>query len=105
MMKSKDDKTRLAMSATFIVLSTAYAVVLVTGILTISLSLTAWANDTSFVEYYQYVFPRLRGGTPGVRIPASGYVVFVMYIAAAASVAIHARKRIEDAWAHRRHAR
>jgi hypothetical protein len=96
---------RPALSATFIALSTAYAVVVATGVLTISLSLTAWVNHTSFVEYYQYVFPRLRGGTAGVQIPTSGYVAFVMYIGIASSVAVHARKRIQGAWSHRHHGR
>jgi len=104
MIRQTGDGTRLAASAAFMMLSAGYAIVVATGILTISLSVTAWASGTSFVEYYQYVFPRLRGTAPATRIPAFGYVVFVMYIGVAASVAIHARKRIE-AWARRRHAR
>ncbi len=103
----KLDRKRMhpGLSATFTVLGTAYAVVLATGILTISLSLTAWANNTSFVEYYQYVFPRFRGTSIGVRIPTFGYVAFVMYVGIAASVAVRARKRIESAWVHRHHIR
>lgn len=101
-MKRDRESMRPAMSATFIVLSTAYAVVIATGVLTITLSLTAWANGTSFVEYYQYVFPRLRGANSAVRIPTFGYIAFVIYIGMAASVAVHARKWIEDAWTQRR---
>ncbi|HYC60694.1 MAG TPA: hypothetical protein VEK79_14105 [Thermoanaerobaculia bacterium] len=96
---------RPALSAAFIALSTAYAVVVATGVLTITLCLTAWMNDTSFVEYYQYVFPRFRGRTAGVHIPAFGYVAFVMYVSVAASVAVQARKSIEGAWAKRHHTR
>jgi len=84
-------------------ISVAYAVVMSTGLLMIVLSLIAFVNGTSFVEYYQSVFPRFRGGAAQVHIPLFGYVAFVMYIIVAASVAVHARKRIE-AW-QRRHAR
>lgn len=104
-MKRQDETTRPMMSAVFIALSAFYATAVATGTLTICLSLIAWANGTSFVEYYQYVFPRLRGGTPGIHIPPFGYVAFMLYISMAALVAIHSRKRIADAWSHRRHMR
>lgn len=103
-MKPNRESMRPVLSAVFIALSSAYAVVVATGVLTISLSLTAWVNDTSFVEYYQYVFPRFRGGTAGAHIPAFGYVAFVMYIGIAASVAVQTRKRIQGAWSQRHHA-
>jgi hypothetical protein len=93
-----------ALSATFIVLSTVYAVVVATGALTIVLCLTAWAHHTSFVEYYQYVFPRFRGGAGVTRIPTFGYGAFLAYIVTATSVAVYARRWIERAWVHRRRA-
>jgi hypothetical protein len=79
-----------------------YAVVVATGILTITLTIIAWANGTSFVEYYQYIFPRLRGGTATVRIPPLGYAAFVLYVSVAALLAIHARRWLAAAWTHRR---
>jgi hypothetical protein len=81
--------------------SVAYAVVVATGALTVTLGLIAFVNDTSFVEYYQYMFPRFRGGATHVQIPALGYVAFVIYTGLAAAIASHTRKRI-DAW-QRRH--
>jgi hypothetical protein len=104
-MKRQDEITRPVMSAVFIVLSAFYATTVATGTLTICLSIIAWVNGTSFVEYYQYVFPRLRGATPGIHIPAFGYVAFMLYIGVATLVAIHTRKRIAGAWSHRRHMR
>jgi hypothetical protein len=104
-MKRQDGTTRPVMSAVFIMLSAFLATVVATGTLTICLSVFAWANGTSFVEYYQYVFPRLRGGTPGIHIPTFGYVAFMLYVGMAALVAIHTRKWIAGAWSHRRHMR
>jgi hypothetical protein len=104
-MKQEDKITRPVMSAVFIVLSALYATAVATGALTICLSVIARVNGTSFVEYYQYVFPRLRGGTPGIHIPLFAYVAFMLYIGVAALVAIHSRKRIAGAWSHRRHMR
>lgn len=104
-MKRQDGTTPPAISAVFIVFSAFYATAVATGTLTICLSFIAWAKGTSFVEYYQYVFPRLRGGTPGIHIPALGYVAFVLYIGVAALVAIHSRKRMAGAWSHRHHLR
>ena len=72
-----------------------------TGILTITLGVVAFANDTSFVEYYQYIFPRFRGGAPQAHMPVLGYLTFVVYVGVAAAIAVHARKRI-DGW-QRRH--
>jgi hypothetical protein len=91
----------MKISAMSTAISVAYAVVMATGLLTITLGLIAFVNDTSFVEYYQYVFPRFRGGKPPIRIPVFAYAWFVMYIAVAATIAVHARKRI-DAWHRRR---
>lgn len=102
-MKPQDEITRPVMSAVFIVFSAFYATAVATGALTICLSVFAWAKGTSFVEYYQYVFPRLRGGTAGVHIPALGYVAFMLYIGVAAVVAIHSRRRMAGAWSQRRH--
>ena len=104
-MKRQYKTTRPLMSAVFIVLSAFHATAIASGTLTICLSVFAWANGTSFVEYYQYVFPRLRGGTPGIHIPTSAYIAFVVYIGVAALVAIHTRKWIAGAWSHRRHMR
>jgi len=101
MSKRKSEGTPITASAAFTMLSAGYAVVVATGLLTISLGVTAWIHGTSFVEYYQYVFPRLRGPAAGARIPAFGYVVFVTYIGVASAIAIHARRRIE-AWTRRR---
>lgn len=101
-MKPNRESIPAALSATFLLLSAIYAVVVATGLLTISLSFAAWVNDTSFVEYYAYVFPHLRGGTAGVHIPTFGYVTFVVYVTIAASVAVHTRRRFEGAWTHRR---
>lgn len=77
------------------VLSVGYATIVATGLLTITLATVALINDTSFVEYYEYIFPRFRGGLQLTRIPAWGYVVFVLYTGAAATIAAHARKRFE----------
>jgi hypothetical protein len=81
--------------------SVGYAVVVATGALTVTLSVIAFVNNTSFVEYYQYVFPRFRGGATPVTIPMLGYLAFIIYTGVAATVAVHTRKRI-DAW-QRRH--
>lgn len=101
-MERKLEKLQTLRTMTFILFSSVYAIVIAMGTLTIALSLTAWANHTSFVEYYQFVFPHYRGTSPGTRIPTAGYAAFLMYIAVAASVAIHARKRFERAWTQRR---
>jgi|GEM_PF-3058796 len=100
-MKRLDERTHPALTATFTVASSVYAVVVATGILTITLSVIAWANGTSFVEYYQYIFPRLRGGIATLRIPLLGYAAFALYVTVAALLAIHARKRLH-AWSHQR---
>ncbi len=100
-MKQQEQNTRPAMSAVFIVISAFCATAFATGALTICLSVIALANRTNFVEYYQYVFPRMRGVTPGMQIPAFGYVTFVLYIGVATLVAIHARKWIAGVWSHR----
>jgi hypothetical protein len=104
-MKHQDERARPALAAMFTVFSSAYAVVVATGILTITLGVIAWANDTSFVEYYQYVFPRFRGRSGYVPTPPLGYMAFVMYVAVAALVAIHARKHLKASWSHRRNPR
>jgi predicted permease len=101
-MERKVETLQTLRTTTFIVFSSVYAIVIAMGTLTIALSLTAWANGTNFVEYYQYVFPHFRGTSPGMQIPPFGYAAFLMYIAVAASVAIHARKRFERAWIQRR---
>ena len=75
--------------------SVAYATVMATGLLTITLGVVALINHTSFVEYYEYVFPRFRGGMQPTHIPSWGYVVFVLYTGIAAIIATQARKRIE----------
>lgn len=85
-------------SLVLILLSAAFAVVFATGLLTIALSLAALINGSNVVEYYEYVFPRFRGGSPAVHIPTFGYVIFVAYVGLAASVAIRARRRIAEAW-------
>ena len=103
-MKRLNERTHPALTVTFTVASSVYAVVVATGILTITLSVIAWANDTSFVEYYQYIFPRLRGGAATLRIPLLGYAAFALYVTVAALLAIHARKRL-DAWSHQRRPR
>lgn len=82
-------------STTSTAISVVYGVVLSTGLLTIALGMIARLNDTSLVEYYQYVFPRFRGGAVPAQIPGWGYVVFVLYTGAAAAIAVHTRKRIE----------
>jgi hypothetical protein len=104
-MNSNRESIPAALSMMFLVLSVAYAVVVATGLLTISLSFAAWANHTSFAEYYAYVFPRFRGSAADIPIPAFGYITFIVYIAVAASVAMHTRKRFEGAWTLRRHVR
>jgi hypothetical protein len=101
MKKPEAKPMRPILSATFIALSVGHAVVFATGLLTISLSLLALAKGTNAVEYYQYVFPRFRGPGPGMRIPLFGYVVFVMYVGCAASIAIRMRQRIAGAWSDR----
>jgi len=82
-------------------ISVAGAVVMATGLLTITLGVIAFVNDTPFVEYYEYVFPRFRGRASYVHIPLMGYVAFVMYIGVAAIIAVLARRQI-DTW-QRRH--
>lgn len=88
-------------SATSTAISVVHAVVVSTGLLTITLGMIARLNDTSFVEYYQYIFPRFRGGTTPAQIPAWGYIAFVLYTGVAAAIAVHTRKRIEE-WQRRR---
>jgi hypothetical protein len=104
-MKRENERTGTLLTATSIVASSMYATVVATGLLTIGLSVTAVIKGTSFVDYYQYVFPQFRGGATAVHIPAFGYVAFIVYIAIAASVAIHTRKRITQAWSRRRNVR
>jgi predicted permease len=82
-------------------ISVAGSVIVATGLLTITLGVIGFVNGTPFIEYYEYVFPRFRGGAPQVHIPALGYLAFVMYIGVAAVLAVLARRRIE-AW-QRRH--
>src|SRR4051812_2601599 len=101
-MKRQNERTTPALTATFTIASSLYAVVVATGVLTITLSVVAWANDTSFVDYYQFIFPRLRGGTATVRIQPLGYAAFALYVSVAALLAIHARRRLEAAWRDRR---
>jgi len=79
-----------------------YGVVMATGLLTITLSVIARLNDTSFVEYYQYMFPRFRGGMAPSQIPVWGYVAFVLYTGVAAMIAVYARRRIEASRPHAR---
>jgi hypothetical protein len=73
----------------------AYAAVIAIGLLTVTLGAVALINHTSFVEYYEYIFPRFRGGAHGAHIPSWGYVAFVVYTGVAATIAVHARKRFE----------
>jgi predicted permease len=82
-------------------LSVAGAVVMATGLLTITLGVIGFVNGTPFVEYYEYIFPRFRGGAAPLHIPLMGYAAFTMYIVVAASIAMLTRRRI-DAW-QRRH--
>lgn len=76
-------------------ISAVYAVVMATGLLTITLSVIARVNDTSFVEYYQHIFPRFRGGAVTSPMPMWGYVAFALYTGLAAMIAVLARKRID----------
>jgi hypothetical protein len=104
-MRRLDERTNPALTATFTVASSLYAVIVATGVLTITLSVIAWANGTSFVEYYQYIFPRLRGGAATLRTPPLGYAAFVRYVSVAVLLAIHTRRRFEAAWSRRRESR
>jgi len=76
-------------------ISVASAVVIATGLLTITLGVIGLVNGTPFVEYYEYIFPRFRGGAPHVRIPALGYAAFTIYIGMAATIAVLMRRRID----------
>jgi len=82
-------------------ISVAGAVVIATGLLTITLGVIGLVNGTAFVEYYEYIFPRFRGGASQVRIPMLGYAAFTIYIGMAATIAVLLRRRIDD-W-QRRH--
>jgi hypothetical protein len=82
-------------------ISVAGAVVMATGLLTITLGVIGFVNGTPFVEYYEYIFPRFRGGAAPLPIPLMGYAAFTIYIVVAASIAMLTRRRI-DAW-QRRH--
>ncbi|MGN6184303.1 MAG: hypothetical protein ACTHQM_11685 [Thermoanaerobaculia bacterium] len=83
-----------------ILIATMYAVVIATGVLFVFLTAVAWAKGLSLVEYLNLTFPRYRGEyTP---FPKYGYLVFSAYVLLATSVAIHARKRVADAWLQRR---
>jgi hypothetical protein len=81
-------------------ISVAGAVVMATGLLTITLGVIGFINGTPFVEYYEYIFPRFRGGASQGHIPVLGYAAFTTYIVVAASVAMLMRRRI-DAWQQR----
>jgi len=82
-------------------ISVAGAVVIATGLLTITLGVIGFVSDTPFVEYYEYIFPRFRGSASPVRIPVLGYAAFTIYIGMAATIAVLMRHRIA-AW-QRRH--
>jgi hypothetical protein len=72
-----------------------YAAVMATGLLTMTFGVLALINHTSFVEYYEYIFPRFRGGAQSEHIPWWGYVTFVVYTGVAATIAADARRRFE----------
>lgn len=82
-------------------ISVAGAVVMATGLLTITLGIIGFANSTPFVEYYEYVFPRFRGGASPTHLPLLGYAAFAIYIAVAATIAVLMRHRIDD-WQRQR---
>ena len=76
------------------VASAIYAVVLSTGLLTTTLCVIAAFHSTSFVEYYEDVFPRSRGGVWPIHMSAWGYAAYVTYIVVATMIAVQTRKRI-----------
>ncbi len=81
-------------------ISVAGAVVVATGLLTITLGVIGFVNGTPFVDYYESIFPRFRGGASQAHLPAIGYAAFTLYIVVAASIAMLTRRRIE-AWQRR----
>jgi hypothetical protein len=90
-----------AVTATAI--SVAGAVVVATGLLTITLGVIGFVNGTPFVDYYEYIFPRFRGGTSQAHVPAIGYAAFTLYIVVAASIAMLTRRRIDARQRHQTH--
>jgi len=77
-----------------ILASAIYAVVLSTGLLTITLCIVSALHRTSFVEYYEDIFPRYRGGISPIHMPSWGYAAYVAYIVVATTIALQTRKRI-----------
>ena len=100
-----DAHTTPLISMTAMLLAACYAITLATGLLAIGLAIAAWLNDTSVVDYYHDLFPRIRGAAPPVSFPRLGYIVFAAYIIVAASIAVRARRRIAHAWLKRRRTR
>jgi hypothetical protein len=102
MTKSRAGTIQPLVSTASIVLASGYAVVVATGLLTIFLIFVARAQGLSVVEYYDHLFPRMRGAPAVSHSLPFGNAILGTYLVVGATIALNTRRRIADRLARRR---
>jgi len=81
-------------SVAIILVSALASTILTTGLLTIICAITAAVQGYSLGELYVQYFPIFRGGGAFTSLPRLAYVIFSIYVVAAAELAIVIRRRL-----------
>lgn len=84
-----------------IIAASIYSVVVTTGGLMLVLAVAAGMKGASVADLFAEVFPRFRGGVDATQIPGLGYAIFVIFIVAAAALAVSSRRRFASRWSRR----